>query len=395
LATTDKGNGKIRPIAGGTALVKLAAAYLMENASERAKDTFRLSGTQYGLFMRGGATAAAHVTQLNLDRDPSHIAIKIDFANAFNTIPRKHLLDELYKRPEMTSLFSLTHWAYSQPSPLLVRDSKGDIAAVLQSQEGVRQGCVLGSLAFGVATLTMLAKIKNSYKDIEIVAYLDDVSISGKPGSTFSAFEQLCSEASDIGLVVQKEKCEVLTPTVGEFNEELQERIKRHGLRTQQGALPLLGLVVGNNVGEIQKLVDEKVDGWKDALKLLAYEEIPTQLALLVGRWTMTAKPNMLARSLPPSITTKPLHDFGEAVVRTMEQRLKLSLTGEARQLFQLPLRRGGLGFCPQRKPPLRVPGRLCGQLPSLREQQHFQGQRRLGKKRRRVVAITDSRLFA
>ena len=247
----------------------------------------------------------------------------------------------------MTSLFSLTHWAYSQPSPLLVRDSKGDIAAVLQSQEGVRQGCVLGSLAFGVATLTMLAKIKNSYKDIEIVAYLDDVSISGKPGSTFSAFEQLCSEASDIGLVVQKEKCEVLTPTVGEFNEELQERIKRHGLRTQQGALPLLGLVVGNNVGEIQKLVDEKVDGWKDALKLLAYEEIPTQLALLVGRWTMTAKPNMLARSLPPSITTKPLHDFGEAVVRTMEQRLKLSLTGEARQLFQLPLRRGGLGFCP------------------------------------------------
>jgi hypothetical protein len=76
----------------------------------------------------------------------------------------------------------------------------------------------------------------------------------------------------------------VLTPTVGEFNEELQERIKRHGLRTQQGALPLLGLVVGNNVGEIQKLVDEKVDGWKDALKLLAYEEIPTQLALLVGR---------------------------------------------------------------------------------------------------------------
>ena len=152
--------------------------------------------------MRGGATAAAHLTQLNLDRNPSHIAIKIDFANAFNTIPRKHILDELYARPEMTSLFALTYWAYSEPSPLLVRDAKGDVAAILQSQEGVRQGCVLGSLAFGVATLTMLAKIKDSYKDIEIVAYLDDVSISGKPESAFAAFEQLCNEASRIGLAV-------------------------------------------------------------------------------------------------------------------------------------------------------------------------------------------------
>ena len=79
LVPLDKGQGKIRPIAGGTALVKLAAAYLMENVSGRVKDLFRLSGSQYGLFMRDGATAAAHITQLNLDRNPSHIAIKIDF----------------------------------------------------------------------------------------------------------------------------------------------------------------------------------------------------------------------------------------------------------------------------------------------------------------------------
>ena len=38
LVPLDKGQGKIRPIAGGTALVKLAAAYLMENVSGRVKD---------------------------------------------------------------------------------------------------------------------------------------------------------------------------------------------------------------------------------------------------------------------------------------------------------------------------------------------------------------------
>ena len=347
LIPLDKGNGKIRPIAGGTALVKLTASYLMVNASERLKNVFRFSGTQYGLFMKGGATTAAHMTQLNLDRDPANITIKIDFANAFNTIPRKFILDELYKRPEMTSLFSLVHWAYSGWSPLLVRNNEGDVAQVLQSQEGVRQGCVLGSLAFGVATLTLLAKIKDSHKDIEIVAYLDDVSITGKSESALSAFEQICSEASGIGLAVQREKCEVLIPNVGGMNEQLLNAVSKHGLRAQKGALPLLGSVVGHDRSEMKKLVDEKVKGWEKALALLAHEEMPTQLALLVGRWTMTHKPNMLARSLPPSITAQPLADFGEAVIKTMEERLKLTFTAEARALFQETLRGGGLGFYP------------------------------------------------
>ena len=75
--------------------------------------------------------------------------------------------------------------------------------------------------------------------------------------------------------------------------------IARQGFRTQKGALPLLGTVVGNDDKVIQQLVNDKVDGWKKALELLAHEEIPAQLALLVGRWIMTAKPNSLARSLP------------------------------------------------------------------------------------------------
>ena len=78
-------------------------------------------------------------------------------------------------------MYSLIHWAYHRPSHLMVHDEKGDIAALLQSSEGVRQGCVLGSLAFAVATLEMFTKIKQVHKDIELVAYLDDVTISGVP----------------------------------------------------------------------------------------------------------------------------------------------------------------------------------------------------------------------
>jgi hypothetical protein len=41
--------------------------------------------------------------------------------------------------------------------------------------------------------------------------------------------------------------------------------------------------VVGNDVNVIKKLVNEKLEGWKKALELLAREEMPTQLALLLG----------------------------------------------------------------------------------------------------------------
>jgi len=316
LVPLDKGKGKVRPVAGGTILVKLAAAYLMENLSNRAKDIFRLSGTQYGLFMRGGATAAAHMTQLNLDRDSSHIALKIDFANAFNTIRRKHILDELYKYPELTSVHQLAYWAYNEPSHLLVRNARGEVAALLQSAEGVRQGCVLGSLAFGTATLELLKKIKKSYKDIEIVAYLDDVTISGKSESVFRAYDQLCTDSTTLGLEIQRDKCEILISKTGEVSEELQNTINQHGLHIQRGATPLLGTVVGTDENEIQKLVVEQMETWKKALELLACEELPTQLSLLIGRWTMTAKPSALTRSLPPNIINKPLADFGEAVLK-------------------------------------------------------------------------------
>ena len=135
----------------------------------------------------------------------------------------------------------------------------------------------------------------------------------------------------------------MLTPGLDEVPDELRSKIDRHGLRMQKGALPLLGTVVGHDREEIQRFVEEKVEGWKKAVELLAYEEILAQLALLVGRWIMTAKPNALARSLPPTLTIPPLKDFGNAVLNVMQQRLNLTL---AKLLFRQPLKEGGVGFC-------------------------------------------------
>jgi len=346
LVPLDKGEGKVRPIAGGTILVKLTASYVMETASARAKAIFSQSGTQCGLFMKGGATAAAQFTQLSLDRDPSHISIKVDFTNAFNTIPRKFLLDQLYDIPELTPFFRLAHWAYHQPSHLLLRNAQGNIAAVLQSAEGVRQGCVLGSLTYGVATLPMLTRLKESSKDIETLAFLDDVNITGAQQPALRAFEMLRQEAAEMGIRLQYDKCEILLPAVGELLQEVQQAVDNYGLRTHRGAFSLLGTVVGNNAARMKELVEEKVDKWGKALELLTRKEVPAQLALLVARWSMVAKPNYLMRSLPPSLTTDALRNHDNTIIRVVEERLQLHFTDTAKKLLQLPIRQGGVGFC-------------------------------------------------
>ena len=51
----------------------------------------------------------------------------IDIKNAFNTISRKIMLENLYKHPSLSALFKLSDWAYSSSTPIFFRNDAGDI----------------------------------------------------------------------------------------------------------------------------------------------------------------------------------------------------------------------------------------------------------------------------
>jgi hypothetical protein len=197
-----------------------------------------------------------------------------------------------------------------------------------------------------VATLAMLTRLKESSENIETLAFLDDVTITGAQQPALQALGQLRQEADEIGIRIQYDKCEILLPSVGEPSREVQQAIEKYGMRARRGAFSLLGTVVGNDPARMKELVKEKVDKWKKALELLARKEVPAQLALLMARWSMVAKPNSLIRSLPPSLTTEALREFDHTIIRVMEERLQLNFTDTAKKIFQLPIRQGGVGFC-------------------------------------------------
>ena len=344
LIAVDKGNNKIRPIAGGTVFVKLAATYLMENL-EQTKNIFRESGVQCGVFMPDGATVARNFTQIALEANPGSVVIKVDFKNAFNTLSRKNMLTYLFQEPRLLPLYRLASWIYGRPSTLLVRNRAGRPVESIPSMQGVRQGCVLGSLLFAIATKRMLSDVKTHFPEIEVLAYLDDVILVEKPDRCLDALDQLAKDAADLLLTVQTDKCEVLvSPSI---DPDTQNALFHRGLELVQNSLPLLGSVVGIEHDHLRNWAEEEVQSWQKTLSMMARKELPVQLSLLLTRWTLTAKPNFMARTLPPGLTLNALKRLDKAVIETIQNRTQLRFEDFALKLLQLPTRHGGAGFCP------------------------------------------------
>ena len=90
---------------------------------------------------RGGAEAAVHSARAFLNsRSAPTVVVKLDFANAFNSVRRDHMLVQVAQQaPE---LFNLDEQSYCQPSTLLLSSH------VITSASGVQQGDPLGLALF-------------------------------------------------------------------------------------------------------------------------------------------------------------------------------------------------------------------------------------------------------
>ena len=94
LLAIGKKDGGVRPIAVGFVWRRLAAKVACRHITERCANLF--SPRQLGVGIPGGAEAAVHATRIFLDNlQPGNILLKIDFQNAFNTVRRDVILEEI------------------------------------------------------------------------------------------------------------------------------------------------------------------------------------------------------------------------------------------------------------------------------------------------------------
>ena len=127
MPVSKKGGKGVRPIAMGEVFVKLAAHYSMSLIEGELPQLF--PRIQFGVKRAGGSESAAQLTRAVLAQSrrlhPSTIALKTDFANAFNSASRARIWSCMLGHAQTEPLWRMFYWAYAQPSPLLVYDRSG------------------------------------------------------------------------------------------------------------------------------------------------------------------------------------------------------------------------------------------------------------------------------
>ena len=158
-----------------------------------------LRPTQLGYGTRHGAEAAVHAARICLSYlDEGQVMVKLDYSNAFNTIRRDRMLSAVLKSaPE---LYLLVYSAYSQSTNLFFGSH------IIPSSEGVQQGDPLGPLLFCLTIYEMTSRLSSSFK----VFYLDDGMLCRSVEEVLEDFRFLIDASSDLGLVLNTRKCEVI-----------------------------------------------------------------------------------------------------------------------------------------------------------------------------------------
>ncbi len=197
LCALSKKCGGLRPIAVGSTYGRLAGKLACGYVRDDAGDYLR--PTQIGVNTKGGCEAAVHATRtyLLINKNTSKILLKVDFQNAFNSVERDVMLNEI--RKATPSIYAFMWQCYSTPSLLFFGND------TILSQVGAQQGDPCGPLAFSLSIQPIIEAMASELN----IWYLDDGTICGEPATVLSDFRKLIDECDRIGLKINASKCEL------------------------------------------------------------------------------------------------------------------------------------------------------------------------------------------
>jgi hypothetical protein len=199
LIAFDKNNGAgLRPIAIGEYFYRLAAHRQIKQISNSLPEIFL--PIQLGVKVPGGCETIIRTLQNALENTNDNnvaqlSAITIDFKNAFNSVSRHAVFEQLYSHASLQALYKLADFAYSQPSPLFIQSNDRTLRCRLFSQQGVKQGCPLGALLFALAVhpiyKTAMEAQTNDENKSTLLAIQDDATALGPAASNIVLYNTI------------------------------------------------------------------------------------------------------------------------------------------------------------------------------------------------------------
>ena len=295
----------------------------------------------------GGPEKAAHVIQAAIETaDPESVVVKTDFKNAFNSIFRRIILDELLKVPMMAPVWRFVHWAYKSPSRLLLM-KQGRVFDQILSAEGVKQGDVLGAVLFAIAVRPLYNEVARRHPNVKAVAILDDLELAGPTNDVVAALGYLRPQAAKIGLELVPAKCKALWLDSAAPSADVLNTIARSGISMVSGAMESVGVMLGRDDGMISRWALDKAKAHDPLFSSLLHPALPVQHTMAILRFCGIPRMNYLTRVIRPDLLSPACTHFDQKVLETATTKLALPtpITNEAFVLLTQPIRLGGFGI--------------------------------------------------
>ena len=194
----------VRPVAVGETLRRFVAKFVM-NSTQAKQAIAALAPSQCGVATPGATETVAMALQNwvnNSIEESSWKILQVDLKNAFNTISREALLNEV--AVVAPDLFAWASTCYAQHSFLFAQGH------VLSSEQGVQQGDPLGPLFFA---LTWQRVVRTLPEGLSINSwYLDDGHLVGDPSTLDAALRCIEVEGAALGVTLNVQKCKIWGP---------------------------------------------------------------------------------------------------------------------------------------------------------------------------------------
>ena len=211
-----------RPIAVGEAFTRLAASWSLQVWTEDVSQS--LEKQQFGVGTKGGVEPIVlELFSSFQDRaGEEEFLASIDFENAFNTISRHRIAEEVNAR--LPNFVRFAKFLYNTRSILLLRTPGGLVT--LYSATGVRQGDPLAPLFFSLAISGLLLQLPEMANQLNLsgtlgavkrwLAYLDDVYLRASSRAIIEAILNIleCPTTVDrYGCTINRSKCAIISRT--------------------------------------------------------------------------------------------------------------------------------------------------------------------------------------